>query len=109
LGKEALIAILMAFVAMSPIARQVRFRLSKPALNAYARNPREAKNVILGLYHFKWVYQTGDGWLFDLGDSGLVETSGFLYHPGSPPADNPVTKHEHWYGPWYLQSIDRMR
>ncbi|MCX6366809.1 MAG: hypothetical protein NTX57_08875, partial [Armatimonadetes bacterium] len=109
LVKEATVAILMTCVAISPIARQIRFRLSKPALNAYARNPREAKNVTLGLYQFEWVYKTEYGWLFDLGDSGLFETSGLLYCPGSPPTDNPVTKHEHWYGPWYLQSIDRMR
>lgn len=109
LVKEAVVATLMAFVAVSPITRQVRFRLSKPALNAYARKPREAKNIMLGLYRFEGIYQTEYGWLFDLGDSGLFVTSGFLYCPGSPPSDNEVMKHQHWYGPWYLQSIDRMR
>ena len=108
LGKEAGIAILMACVAISPIARQIRFRLSKPALNAYARNPREAKNITLGLYKFERIYKTENGWLFDLGDSGLFDTSGLLYHPNLPPTDNPVTKHQHWYGPWYLQTVDRM-
>ncbi|WP_309715358.1 hypothetical protein [Armatimonas sp.] len=109
LGKEAVVAILMTFVAISPVTRSIRFRLSKPALFAYARNPREAENIMLGLYRFERIYKTEDGWLFDLGDSGLVDTSGFLYRPDSPPIDNPVTKHQHWYGPWYLQSIDRMR
>ncbi|MBB6050394.1 hypothetical protein [Armatimonas rosea] len=109
LVKEAVVAILMAFVALSPILRSVRFLLSKPALNAYAKNPREAKNMMLGLYRFEGIYKTEYGWLFDLGDSGLVETSGFLYCPDSPPTDNPVAKHQHWYGPWYLQTIDRMR
>jgi hypothetical protein len=61
LGKEAVIAILMAFVAISPITRSIRFRLSEPALNAYAKNPREAKDVTLGLYRFEGIYKTEDG------------------------------------------------
>lgn len=93
-------------LAISPVPQNLRFRLSEPALTAYVRQPREGKNITVGLYPFKSIHQTEEGWLFLLGESGLTTQSGFLYHRGPAPEDNKLHHYKRLSGSWYLWTYD---
>ena len=103
--QEAVVAIGMTLLAISPLPRNIRFRLSEPALTAYLRQPHEGEHITVGLYKFRSIENTEEGWLFNLEDTALTQ-EGFLYHTGPAPKNDKLYLHKRLSGSWYLWTYD---
>ena len=107
LGLEALVGMAIVGICFLEVPQKVRFRLSEPALTAYAKEqlarPAGSKSPLrIGLYSIRTVNVTEKKVHLDLGPH-FFDGVGFSYSV-EPPHDQGNTYYEHIHGLWYKRS-----
>ena len=112
------ILVVSVLVGRLGLARALRFELSRPAMEAFAKHvmaqppgtplPREKW---LGLLHFSEFHRDESGVLLLMDQYGFLHAPGFAYFPDGPPVDEvkgyyPASDFTHHHGDWYTFWVD---
>jgi hypothetical protein len=113
-GRSWLVAplcgLLVVSVAVHPWSADIRFWLSRPALERLVENDRPRNNTFVGLYYVWRVDRYDDGVTFVKLGGQMFGDTGFLFKPGPLPADTydpELSITRSLGGPWYVAVLDR--
>ncbi|MFG1680616.1 hypothetical protein ACGFNP_10620 [Nonomuraea sp. NPDC049269] len=88
---------------------RMRFELSRPALDNFAKTVSEGtppgKRNWIGLYPVEYLDGSRNAFGFMIDDTGFLTSYGFAWSPNSEPDIDGPGYYRHFDGPWYIWEI----